>query len=156
MLWRGEKSFASVRNWWFVKCPAHSLVIKLTMLPKLLLNCSYCSHVHVTHSVYMSKQSYKNKSVLISSTNPITRTDMLGNSSTNKFISYLSPAIICIWENNDKSCPASEFWRVLHIYKVKLFFSELIRWNHKYEVVQKFIYRIFSNLMRTLFTVLEG
>jgi hypothetical protein len=76
--------------WRKVTCLCHKL---MTMLHQLS-NCSYCSYFCFIQSVYMLKQSYKNRCVLISSTNPIRRTEILGNTATNKFIAYLSPTII--------------------------------------------------------------
>ena len=76
--------------WRKVICLCHEL---MTMLPQPS-NCSYCSHVCFTQSVHKLKQSYKNRNVLISSTNPIRRNEILGNMATNKFNAYLSPTII--------------------------------------------------------------
>ena len=65
----------------------------MTTLPQLS-NCSCCSHVCFTQSEYKLKQSYKNRHVLISSTNPLRRYEILGNMGTNKFTASLSPTII--------------------------------------------------------------
>jgi hypothetical protein len=87
--------------WRKVTCLCHKL---MTMLPQLS-NCSYCSHVCFTQSVYKLKQRYKNRNVLISSTNPIRRNEISGNMATHKFTAYLSPTIISMGKKLHKlSC----------------------------------------------------
>ena len=132
--------------WRKVTCLCHEL---MTMLPQLS-NCSYCSHVCFTQSVYKLKQSYKNRNFLISSTNPIRKNEISGNTTTNKFTACLSPTIISMGKQWLKlSCsrvlesPACKHTRArAHTHKVKLFFSKLIRWDHKHEVIIMCIRRL--------------